>query len=264
MSFTVSASDGARLAVESRGPADAQSILFLYSIGCTRDMWAPQVERLSLRFRCLTFDARGHGGSDAPAGDYALSRLGLDVLAVLDAFDVERTHLCGLSLGGAVAQWVALHGPERVDRLVLANTAGRIGAYETWEARRGLVIEQGLAAIADMAMERFFSPAFRAAHPDVVARFRGGLLACDPAGYAGCCAALRDANLTGELHRIAAPTLVIGGSDDVSTPPAQTQALADAIPGARSIVLPAGHLSNVEQPEAFTSALVNRLESAHG
>ncbi len=212
----------------------------------------------------VRFDARGHGGSAAPTGDYTLDQLGGDALAVLDAFGVRRAHLCGLSMGGVTAQWLAIHAPQRVDRLILANTASRVGSFESWQARRDLVLEQGLQAIADLAMERFFSPAFRLARPEVVTSFREGLLACDPVGYAGCCAALRDANLTPSLDRITAPTLVIGGAEDISTPPDQTLALARTIPRARHVLLPAAHLSNVEQPQAFTAALLSHLESTDG
>lgn len=261
MRLQVETPDGVGIVAEVEGPPDAPAVLFLNSIGCTRRLWDAQAEALRGAFRCFVFDARGHGGSDAPQGDYALDQLGRDALAVLDAAGVSQAHVCGLSLGGLVAQWLGVHAPERVASLTLANTASRIGGRDSWEARRRTVLADGLSAIADMAMERFFSLAFRTQRPAVVAEARAILLAGSAAGYAGCCAALRDADLTGDLGRIGAPTLVIGGEQDVSTPPAQSAALAAGIQGARLQVLPAAHLSNLEQPDAFTAALRAHLEA---
>lgn len=256
----VTASDGAGLFVSDDGPREAQALVFLHSIGCDHGMWAAQAEALD-GYRTICLDLRGHGASDAPAGDYTLDRLAGDVAEVLDALKLERAMVCGLSLGGIVAQALALNAPGRVAGLVLANTAARIGTAEAWADRAALVRAQGLGEIADMAMGRFFSDAFRAGQADVVAGFRDGLLATSMQGYAGCCAALRDADLRAEIGRIAAPTLVIGGALDVSTPPEQTRLLAASIPGAAYVELDAAHLSNIERPEAFTAALGKHLES---
>jgi 3-oxoadipate enol-lactonase len=256
----ITASDGAALSVADDGPRDAPALVLLHSIGCDHAMWAPQAAALR-GWRTIRPDIRGHGRSDAPAGDYALERLAEDVADTLAALGVRNAVICGLSLGGLVAQAVALRAPSAVRGLVLANTAARIGTAEAWADRAALVRAQGLDAIADMAMARFFSEDFRARRADVVDGFRAGLLATSAGGYAGCCAALRDADLRGDVGRIAAPTLVIGGTLDVSTPPEQTRALAAAIPGARHLELDAAHLSNVERPEAFAAALVQHLEA---
>ncbi len=240
----------------AQGPA----LLLCNSIGATTAMWDAQVAALGARYRLIRFDARGHGRSDAPQGDYTLARLAGDAAAVLDAAGVEHAHVCGLSLGGAVAQKLALDAPHRIDRLVLANTAARIGSFDGWSQRIAAVQAGGMASIADMAIGRFFDPAFIAAEPGAVAPVRAALLAVPAHGYIGCCAALRDADLTDGVGAIAAPTLVIGGGKDVSTPPDQTQGLADAIPGARHVVLDAAHLSNIEQPEAFSAAVLSHLE----
>lgn len=261
MTTIVTTDDGAALAVETRGRPSAPALMFLNSIGCDRRLWDAQTQKLADERYCISFDARGHGDSDAPGGGYTIARLGQDALQILDALHIERADLCGLSLGGVTAQWLAMYASQRVGRLVLANTASRIGSADAWQARLRLVREEGLEAIADMAMERFFSELFRRDHPDVVARFRATLVATPAQGYAGCCAALRDADLSPEVGRIAAPTLVIGGQDDVSTPVAQARALAAAIAGARLAILPAAHLSNIECPDAFTQALANHLES---
>jgi 3-oxoadipate enol-lactonase len=260
MRFRVQMRDGVVLLAEDQGPVGAPTVLFLNSIGCRLWQWDAQLVALRNGFRCLTFDARGHGGSEAPPGDYTLEQLGNDAVAVLDAAGVHRAHVCGLSLGGMIGQWLGVRAPERIASLTLANTASRIGTHESWEMRRQLVLREGLAAIADMAMERFFSSAFRAGDPATVEQVRAALLAGPAAGYAGCCAALRDADLTPQVGRIAAPTLVLGGEVDVSTTPDQVAVLAAAIPGARLAILPAGHLSNLERPAAFTGALRAHLE----
>jgi 3-oxoadipate enol-lactonase len=258
----VTTDDGIRLNIAVDGPERGEPLLFLNSLGCDRSMWDAQAGELAGRFRVIRFDTRGHAASDAPDGDYTLDRLGCDALAVLDAAGAERAHICGLSLGGVTAQWLAIHAPGRVNRLILANTAARVGTAESWQARRDTVSSQGMTAIADAVIGRFFQDAFRAAHPATVETFCNTLLRTPPEGYAGCCAALRDADLRPELSRIAAPTLVIGGRLDASTPPEQAEALANGIKGARLIVLDTAHLSNIEQPAAFTQAVMKHLETA--
>jgi 3-oxoadipate enol-lactonase len=258
----VKTDDGIRLNIAVDGPENGEPLLFLNSLGCDFSMWDAQTGELAGRFRIIRFDARGHRASDAPDGDYTLDRLGRDALAVLDAADVEKAHICGLSLGGVTAQWMAIHAPARVNRLILANTAARVGTRESWQARLDTVKSHGMAAIADAVMGRFFCDAFRASYPAIVEPFRHILLRTAPQGYAGCCAALRDADLSGELGKITAPTLVIGGRLDASTPPAQAMALADGIKDARLTLLDTAHLSNIEQPAAFTDAVLKYLETA--
>jgi 3-oxoadipate enol-lactonase len=256
--ITVVAGDGARLAVEVAGPA-ARPVMFLHSIGCDHRLWDAQAARLAGR-RVIRPDLRGHGGSAAPAGDYALDRLVGDALEVLEATCDGAAVVCGLSLGGLVAMGLALAAPDRVVGLVLANTAPRLGAPDAWRDRAAKVRAEGLASIGDLAMQRFFSEAFRATHPEAVAETRARLVGGSAEGYAGCCAVLRDADLTEEVGRIAAPCLVVAGRLDVSTPPAQMAALAGAIPGAAYAELDAAHLSNLEQPAAFGRCLADFLE----
>jgi 3-oxoadipate enol-lactonase len=236
-------------------------ILFLHSIGCDHRLWDAQVAALAEHAPVLRPDLRGHGAAPKPKGDYRLDDLIGDAVSVLDAAGVARAVVCGLSLGGLVAQGLALRAPERVSGLVLANTAPRIGAPEVWGQRAEVVRTQGLAAIAEMAMARFFSESFRREQPEVVAGFRERLIAASAAGYAGCCAVLRDTDISTEVARIRAPTLVLAGANDVSTPPDQLRALADTIPGARYRELDAAHLSNIEQPAAFTAEVRSFLEA---
>lgn len=256
----VVAADGARLRAVVEGPIGAATLLFVNSIGCDHTMWDAQAAALSDRYRVIRYDARGHGGSDAPAGDYDLAQLGRDALAVLDAAGADRAHICGLSLGGLTAQWLAINAPQRVGRLVLANTAAKIGTPQGWIERTALVREQGMASLADAALSRFFSEPFRATSPEVVAAFRRVLSETAAGGYAGCCAALRDADLRAEIGRISAPTLVIAGSLDASTPPDQGDELARGVADGRLTVVDAAHLSNIERPDDFTAALRGHLE----
>jgi 3-oxoadipate enol-lactonase len=247
--------DGTRLNVVVEGRADGPVLLMMHSIGCDLTLWDPQAIALANEVSVVRYDARGHGRSDAPGGDYTAERLGRDALAVLDAVGAAKAWLCGLSLGGITGQWLALHAPGRVSGMAIANTAARIGTAEAWQARGDTALAEGMEALASVAITRFFSEEFRAARPEVVAPFLQRLLATAPRGYAGCCAVLRDADFTRELAAIAVPAVVIGGMRDVPTPLSQAKELVASIPGARLVALDAGHLSNVEQPAGFTAAL---------
>jgi len=252
----VTLDDGLTLHYRIDGRADAPALIFSNSLGTDLSMWDAQAAALDDRFQIVRYDTRGHGGSGVPPGPVSLERLGRDLLALLDCLDIVQAHLCGLSLGGLTAQWLAVHDPKRVARLVLSNTAARIGSAETWETRIAAVTAGGMDAIAETVLARFFSPAFRAAQLTTVAAFDAGLRATDPSGYAACCAALRDANLRPASANITAPTLIIAGALDESTPVAQAQELAAAILGSELAILDgAAHLANVERPEAFNILL---------
>ncbi len=244
---------GVRISWQAEGPGSAPAILLSNPLGTTREVWAPQIAALSQHFRVVRYDTRGHGQSDAPPRDYTLEELGQDALAVMDAAGVDRAHVCGLSLGGVTAMWLGLEAPLRVRSLVLANTGAKIGTREMWDLRIEQARTVGMGAIADVLMPRWFSDAFRLRAPDTVAGARSMVAACDPAGYAGCCAALRAADLRHEIARIDAPSLVIVGTADPSTPAADGQTIRDSIANARLVALEAAHLSNVECAAAFTN-----------
>lgn len=252
---TTQTDDGVTLAFDLHGPADGPAILFVNSLGCDMRMWKGQIEALQGKFRTIVYDARGHGRSEAPAGPYSLDRLARDALAILDAAEAPAVHVCGLSLGGLVAQWLALQAGDRVKGLTLANTAARIGTEVAWRDRAALARKQGLAPIADMVIPRFFSAAFRTYAPDQVEAVRRQLLDGSATGYAASCQALASADLREAVRSIRQPTTVVTGSLDVATPPEQGAALADAIPDARLVELPAAHLSNVEAPRPFNEVL---------
>ncbi len=251
--------DGCRLAFSVSGPETAPPLLLLNALGTTTALWAEQVAPFSRGLRVIRCDTRGHGDSAAPSGDYTLDRLGHDALAVLDAAGAARAHVCGVSLGGLLALWLARHAPERVDHIVCANTGARVGTRELWEQRIQAAREQGMAALAEPTMQRWFTERFRKSAPETVDRFRSMVSACPVAGYAGCCAALRDVDLRDELHRIAAPALVVTGTHDQATPPILGQDIRHGVAGARGVELDAAHLANVEQPDAFNAAVIDFL-----
>jgi 3-oxoadipate enol-lactonase/4-carboxymuconolactone decarboxylase len=240
-------------------------LVLSHSLGCDHEMWAPQMPDLLEHFQVLRYDTRGHGASSAPPGDYTLDQLGGDALELADSLNIRKFAWCGLSMGGAIGQWIALHAPERLSSLVLASTASRFGTPEMWETRRNAVREGGMRAIVDLTMQRFFSPAMLQRGGIYGHSARRVFLGTDPAGYLGCCAALRDVDLTSKLGKMRPPTLVIGGDSDPSTPwPDCGAVLAREIPGARAVVLQSAHLSNLGQPKSFTAAVLDFLLGTDG
>jgi 3-oxoadipate enol-lactonase len=242
--------------------SDAAPVVVLSNaLGADLEMWSPQIEALAPHYRVLRYDTRGHGDSFVTPGPYTLDRLGQDVVDLLDQLQVERAHFCGLSMGGAIGQWLALHAPTRVDRLILANTAAKIGSDESWNARIDAVLTQGIAPIVPAILERWFTPGFRSRAPDAVSAIERMLLANEPKGYVAGCAAIRDMDLRKDVARIACPTLVIAGTHDASTPAADSRMLAQSIPAAHYTELDAAHLSNIEQADAFNAALLAFLDA---
>ena len=239
------------------GPADAPALVLSPSLGSTLAMWDPQVPALARSHRVIRHDHRGHGRSPVPSAPYALTDLGGDVLALLDALGLERVDWCGLSLGGMVGMWLAAHAPERIGRLALCCTSAQLGPRATWEERIATVREGGTEAIADAGIGRWLTDDYAAAHPDVAAWLRAMIAGTDDEGYIGCSAAIEHMDLRGDLGRIRAPTLVIAGADDPATPPEHGERIAAGIAGARLEVVPdAAHLANVQQPELVTRLLV--------
>ena len=223
-------------------------------------MWELQIGDLLPHFQILRYDTRGHGASEATTGEYSIEMLGKDILALADALEISQFAFCGLSLGGAIGQWVAVHAPERVTHLVLANTSAQFIPRANWETRIAAVVKGGMSAVVDVAMERFFSPDTLAKQNPNVASIRSVFLGTDPVGYLGCCAALRDMNHVDLLRQIKSPTLVISGERDIATPwSGHGEMLAREIPGAKTVHLAAAHLSNIERPHSFTTALFGFL-----
>ena len=244
-----------------------EAVLLAHAIGCDHRMWDTLRARLAPRYRVIAVDLRGHGASPVPPRPYALADLAGDARALLDRLGIERTHWVGLSMGGMVGQAFALQFPARLGRLVIANSTASYGAEgrAMWAARAKLVEEGGLAAIRDAVAARYFSEAFRREHAAQVDAVMRRFLETPVEGYLGCCDAIAGLDYTAALGRIAAPTLVIAGEADVGTPPAMSQAIAQAIPGARLAVIPgAAHLSSVEKPQEFARLVVDFLDAAPG
>lgn len=246
--------DGAKIHYRMDGDAKAAPILFSNSLGTDLTLWDKQVAALSKAFRLIRYDTRGHGGSTATPGLYSIERLAQDAAKLLDVLKIKRAHFCGLSLGGMTGMWLASQMPERVDKLILANTTPLMAPREAWDTRINTVRQGGMAAITDSVIDRWFTPMFVETHPKDVAPVRAALLATPPEGYVACCAAIRDMDQRASLPMIRAKTLVIGGTDDPATPPVMCQGIAKAIPGARYVEFPAAHLSNIEAADAFNAA----------
>jgi 3-oxoadipate enol-lactonase/4-carboxymuconolactone decarboxylase len=253
-------SNHARLFYRLEGVAEKPVLVFSHSIGTDHAMWAPQVPDLLSHFQVLRYDTRGHGASEVTTGEYSIETLGRDVLGLADLLGVRKFAFCGLSLGGAIGQWLGVNAADRLTSLVLANTSPKFGERSNWETRIKVVGEGGMAAIVDMVMQRFFSPRTLADSNAYASIVKLMLLGTDPAGYAGCCAALRDFDSREMLRNIRVPTLVISGDADISTPwSGNGEILAREIPNARALQLPAAHLSNLERPRSFLAALLEFL-----
>jgi 3-oxoadipate enol-lactonase / 4-carboxymuconolactone decarboxylase len=252
--------DNARIFYRLEGEAGRPVLVLSSSIGADHSLWAQQVPDLLQHFQVLRYDTRGHGASDAPNAEYSIELLGRDVLGLAGTLKISKFAFCGLSLGGMIGQWLGFNAGDRLTGLVLTNTSPRIAPKSNWDDRRRMVLEGGMAAIVDTAMQRFFLPETLAQHNPYVSSVRATLLGTDPVGYAGCCSAIRDMDHVASLSKIRVPTLVIVGERDVATPwEGHGEILAREIPGAKVVRLQAAHLANVERPRSFTAALYDFL-----
>ncbi|TDH47925.1 3-oxoadipate enol-lactonase [Mycobacterium eburneum] len=242
------------------GRVDGPAVVLSNSLGATHRMWDAQLDPLARRFRVIRYDTRGHGDSPVPAGPYSIDDLADDLLALLDRLGVARAHLVGLSLGGMTAMRVAARHPHRVDRVVLLCTATRLPPAAAWEERAATVRAHGTGAVAESVVQRWFTPGYLAAHPEVNAAHQAMVAATPAEGYAGCCATIAALDLRAELASIAAPTLAIAGADDPATPPAKLAEIADGVRDGRLLVVDdAAHLANAERPDIVTAAIVEHL-----
>jgi 3-oxoadipate enol-lactonase len=260
MAETITTGDGCRIAYRFDGTEDGPVLLLSNSLGTSMAMWEPQMAAFASRCRVLRYDSRGHGASDAPVGAYSMDRLGRDVLELLDALGLETVDFCGLSLGGMVGQWLGIRAPHRLRRLILANTSAYMGPPAGWDSRIAMVRGDGMAKLADASIARWFTPDFPAGHAKAVEPIRQMLLATDPAGYIGCCAAIRDMDMRRLAQLIAIPTLLIGGSQDPATPVEDSAYLLRQLKSADLVTLSGAHLSNVECPTAFAEACLEFLK----
>jgi len=256
---------GLRQYYRLNGPDDRPTLVWSHSLGCDHTMWDAQAAAFESHYRILRYDTRGHGATEATPGEYNIELLAHDLLALVDALDIDRFTLCGLSLGGMIGQWIGANAPERLTALIMTNTTSRLSEPGLLEARRQLVVKEGMAAVVDTVVSRFFT-AERLKTLPAVATIRRVLRGTNPVGYAGCCAALRDLNQTSILSAIPVPTLIIVGDYDVPTPwSGNGELLARHIPHAEVRRLPAAHLSNLELPRSYNAAIWRFLvpDNAH-
>ncbi|WP_035375284.1 alpha/beta fold hydrolase [Pseudoduganella violaceinigra] len=256
----ITTGDNVRIAYQLDGADHLPVLILSNSIATTYRMWDGEVDALSRHFRVLRFDMRGHGESGIPAGAYSLDRLGRDVLELMDALGIRRAHFLGLSLGGFIGQWLGVHAPERIDRLILSNTAAHLGPASVFDQRIAEVLAASdMRETAEGFLANWFPAPMLAAGGPAIEKFRRMLLAVDRNGLAGLFAAVRDADLRRTARLIEAPTLVIAGRDDTVTSARHGADLAAAIPGARLLTLPTVHLPNIELPAEFTATVLGFL-----
>jgi 3-oxoadipate enol-lactonase len=242
------------------GADDAPPLVLGNSIGTTAELWDGQMPPFTEHFRVVRYEHRGHGGSPAPPGPYSIDDLAGDVLALLDRLEIERASFAGISLGAMVAMRIATVEPDRAHRLVLCCTSAGLGRPDHWAARATTVRTDGMTAMTDMTLDRWLTPAFRDQQPDAVAQLVKTFESVDPEGYAGCSEAIGAMDQLATIGAIRATTLVVDGAADPATPPAHAEAIHDRIAGSTVVVLPdAAHLANLDQPAAFTAAVLTHL-----
>jgi 3-oxoadipate enol-lactonase len=248
-----------RLHYSFAGPAAAPALVLSNSLGTNFSMWDAQTPVFEKQFRLLRYDMRGHGQSSAPSPPYAVPDLARDILALADSLDITRFHFCGLSIGGMIGMSVALQAPKRLQKLVLCNTAPKIGTSEFWNARIQTVETKGMKEVAGAVTARWFTPAFQSSSPEKVASAIQILESLNPQGYVGGCTAVRDFDFREDVAKIRTPTLIISGTHDPAATPANGRFLAECIPGARYTELNTSHLSNIEDPAHFNQAVLSFL-----
>jgi len=241
------------------GRPDGPVVVLSNSLGTNLAMWEEQLPALTQRFRVLRYDTRGHGASSVTAGPYTVPQLGRDVLGLLDALKIRRAHFCGLSMGGATGMWLGVNAADRIDRLVLANTAPKIYTQEIWNTRIENVRKGGLESVADAVIGGWLTQGFRDREPAATARMRAMLTSTPVDGYLACCAAVRDSDQREAIRGIKRPTLIISGTHDKAASPSEGRKMAETISGARYVELDAAHISNIERAENFTAALTSFL-----
>jgi 3-oxoadipate enol-lactonase len=241
------------------GPASAPVLVLSNSLGTDLHMWDAQMPAFTEHFRVLRYDTRGHGASLVSPGPYSIAQLGADVLALLDALDIAKASFCGLSMGGLIGQWLAINAPERIERLVLCNTAAKIGTPEVWNPRIDTVLAGGLQAMRDLrdaSISRWFTADFAEAQPGKVEPIVAMLAQTSPQGYAANCAAVRDADFREQLGSVRAPTLIVCGSGDPVTTTEHGRFTEERIAGAELVEFHAAHLSNVQAGDAFSDKVL--------
>ena len=240
--------------------SDSRPVLMLsHSLGTSLELWSQQLQALSDEFSVLRYDLRGQGKSSTPVGPYSIEQMAKDALKLLDALQLHRVHFCGISMSGLIGQWLGIHAPHRLDKLVLSNTAAKIGSEANWEQRIATVQSDGLESIVSSVLKGWFTEPFHRDHPEMITIMQRILRANNPEGYAACCAAVRDADLRDALTAMTTPTLVVYGTEDRSTTPDDAKFLLHQIADSQALELQAAHLSNIEAADAFNAGVAQFL-----
>jgi 3-oxoadipate enol-lactonase len=256
---TITTDDGCPIHVEVAGSESAPALMLSNSLGTDLHMWDDQAPEFAKHFRLIRYDRRGHGQSGVPQGPYSFQRFGRDILAVLDALKIKKMNWCGLSMGGMDGQWLGANAPDRIEKLILSNTNFYYADKQPWLDRIKFVSEKGLEPLVDANMQRWFTEDFRKRAPQTIDRMKKMFVATKVPGYVGCCEAIMAMDFRASNPRIKAPTMIIVGARDPATPPSAGEAIAKDIPGAKVVSLDAAHISNMEQPKAYTDAVLNFL-----
>ena len=246
---------------ELSGAPDGPVLALANSLGSNLHMWDKALPSLERATRVLRFDTRGHGRSNVPSGPYSMEQLGNDLLFLLDYLRIRRVDLCGISLGGLVAMWAGIHAPDRLGKMILANTAACIGTRESWEQRIAMVRSSGMETVASQTLERWFTSAYRERHSEEMEMFHKIISATNIDGYCGCCSALGDTDLRDGIAAIEVPCLLITGTRDPVTPPPDGRALQAALRNSKYIELDTSHLSAWEGAEQFAGAILTFLRT---
>ncbi|HAY48764.1 MAG TPA: 3-oxoadipate enol-lactonase [Thalassospira sp.] len=259
MSLQVAPINGTHIHYSQSGPKDAPVLVFSNSLGTDLRIWDDVVAALSDRFNIVAYDKRGHGLSGIGDAPYDIALHANDLIGLLDHLGLDKVIICGLSVGGLIAQKVTQLQPERVRGLILCDTAPKLGDYNGWNTRIEAIKADGIDVLGDAIMERWLSPMFRKDRPLETAMYRDMLVRTTEAGYIGTCVALRDGDLREAAGKIAVPTLCICGSDDLATPPDVVREMATMIPNAEfELIDGVGHLPCIETPELLTR-LIDRF-----
>jgi 3-oxoadipate enol-lactonase len=250
-----------RLHYALSGPPAAPVLILSNSLGTNLSMWDAQASAFEKQFRLLRYDMRGHGQSSAPPPPYAVPGLARDILSLADSLSIPRFHFCGLSIGGMIGMSLALQAPDHLNKLVLCNTAPKIGTLEFWTTRIQTVQSKGMKEVAGAVTARWFTPGFQQSSPEKVASAIRVLESLDPHGYLGGCTAVRDFDFRESVSQIRTPTLVVSGTHDPAATAADGRLLAEQISGARYVELDTSHLSNIEAPAQFNDAVLSFLNA---
>jgi len=243
------------------GPEDAAVLIFSNSIATDLTVWDDVASRLTPYFRVIRYDARGQGKSDAPTGPYTIAQMADDVIALMDYLGLMNASFCGLSLGGMVGMWLASHHPERIEKLVLCNTAVSVPPPEGWDARANVAKEGGMAAILPAVESRWLSPDFLQNASSKVEFLKEMVLRSPVDGYIGGCAAIRDMDQSESISTVQCPVLLVAGRHDLATSPEQLQRIQQLLESpAEYVELDCGHMTNVEKPQELAEEILKFMK----